>query len=169
MWQARRMWRVLLLVSAVASAEPASCPKPAGKVVFEIDQRADRPRQVTGTSKLWANGVWKDEVFDVDGKRMRWNDGCLDAESLATIRASLKAATWKPIDVEPKCTSDSPRFTIYKYEDRAVFTDRPCSKRGVDPDSRRLLDTLEYWISGTPAHWPNVERCLANPLAKGCN
>lgn len=175
---------LLLVVAATAAAEPAeklSRPrecKPGGGLLVEIAQRADQKAKLTtATTRLYENGSWKTEVFDVDGKSMRTRAGCLDASDVAIIRRSLRRANWKTMRTDMTCRADQPRFTLYKWKARLLYRERSCNGEVLDDDSRRALDLLALYLhapvaldDGGRVQPPRIRpECMENPLAPGCD
>lgn len=73
-------WALGLGFASAASAEPC---KPAGGLLFEIDQRAvPRAKLATAVTRLYANGAWETQIFEAGGKVERTDRGCLDAARL---------------------------------------------------------------------------------------
>ena len=140
------MWRVLvvLLVARLVAAEPAKTCAPAGGVLFEIDQRATGKR-TTATTQLFANGAWRAQSFDIDGKLADTEQGCLDPDVLKAITNALRTARWKTVHAQSTCTL-SPRWSTFKWKKRTLFTERDCSGDTLDVDSAHALDLIEAYI-----------------------
>jgi hypothetical protein len=170
----RRITVLALLTVALspAAAQPQAgrACRPAGRVLFEIDQRVDRKAKLaTSTTRLFENGAWKTVVFDREGTRARTMTGCLEPVDMGSIRARLHDATWRKVrDDEATCQSDSPRFTVYRSRGRAVYTERACSRERLDAESQRALDLITFDLRPPELDGARVPRECMNPLAPGC-
>ena len=171
-------WLVLVLAMAhVAAAEPRTC-KPAGGVLFEIQQRAVKgARLVTATTRLYGSGGWRTEVIDVDGKVARSEAGCLETSELDEVRGELARAEWRTTKSDTHCRADQPRFTRYIWRGRLVYTERTCNAVVLDPVSRHALDEVAFAV-GAPVDLDGARvptrsalpiECLHDPLGPGCN
>ena len=169
---------LLLALAGSVSAGPAHKPsrssecKPAGGLLFEIAQRADhKAKLTTATTRLYENGSWKTQVLDVDGKLMRTHAGCLNASDVTSIRASLRSAKWRTTRTDTRCRADQPRFTLYKWKGRLLYTERTCNIDVLDDESQKALDLVEFYLRApTQLDGGAVpQECLSNPLAKGCD
>ena len=172
------MWRVyailLVALAPIAAADRVEKPrrdcKPAGGVLFEVAQRADRKAKLTtATTRLFENGAWRTEIFDVDGKLARSRSGCLGAADVDSIRKELRSANWTSTRASVTCRADQPRFTLYQWKARLLYTERTCNVEALDDESRHALDIIELHL-----HAPvDLDRggvpCIDNPLARGCN
>jgi hypothetical protein len=150
------------------STDASGC-KPNGGLFFEIDQRADlKVKRITATTKLFANGTWSTEVFDRDGTLAWTSSGCLGSVRLERIRNDLQAATWRVIHRDTLCRADSPRFTIYKWNGRTLYTDRTCNADVLDRASQSVLDQIERMLH-IPDDLDGARACLLPfSLAPGC-
>lgn len=170
---------LLLAVSTAAaeSAKPRAC-SPGGGVLFEIDQRASGKR-TTATTLLYANGAWRSRTFDTDGKLADTEQGCLDGKIVKQIVDALRTAHWTVAHTQPTC-SLSPRWSIYRWKKRSVFTERACSGDALDDDSAKAVDLVEMHVvppdldddDARPRHSHRghlSQECLDNPLARGCD
>ncbi len=158
----------LVRTAAAEPATPARTCKPSGGVLFEVAQHAKHRVLPTSTTRLYANGAWKLEVIDVDGKVARTDAGCLGPSQVKSIRESLRAAPWKTTRSDRTCRVDQPRFTTYRWKHRLLYTERTCNERVLDADSQRALDLVTYYVRPPVDHGSGVP-CLTNPLAKGCD
>ncbi|HSN30390.1 MAG TPA: hypothetical protein VLT45_29075, partial [Kofleriaceae bacterium] len=118
------MWRMLavgMLLATPSFAEPPHAARrcdPAGRVLFEIDQRAAGKR-TTATTLLYANGAWRSKAFDTDGKLASTEQGCLEPEQLERVIAALHGAPWKVTHAKPTCAL-SPRWSTFKWQTRTL-------------------------------------------------
>jgi hypothetical protein len=168
---------IVMAMGATALAQPPQSPprprecKPGGGVLFEVDQLADRRAKLTtATTRLYDNGSWKTEVVDVDGKLARTQAGCLERSQLDNVLADLRNAKWKTTRADVSCRADEPRFTVYKWRGRALYTERTCNVHVLDEDSRRALDLMVFYLKIPNLDGGSLPRgCLENPLAKGCH
>ena len=163
---------LLAILSAAAYADPppptsgAAC-KPSGDVLVEVAQRIDPGHKlITATTKLFANGTVQTDVIDVDGKPMRSSRRCLSRAEVDDIVDDLKTAKWRLTRVAPPCGTKLPRFTVYSWNGKSMFTERACSPTVLDEESRRTIERLSTWLAvpaldGAPA--------CGNPLVKGCS
>lgn len=170
--------RTSIAGSAKDAAPPRSCA-PAGGLLFEIDQLAtSKAKLTTAKTRLYGNGAWKTEFFDVDGKLARTRAGCLEHSQLDSIKAGLRSAKFTTTASDATCRKDDPRFTVYKLKGKTLYTEHSCNVDVLDRDSRGALDLIEYYLSvpsdpdgaGSPrprGHHVTPE-CLADPLASGC-
>jgi hypothetical protein len=168
-----RSVQVIVLVALVRTAAadpatPARTCKPSGGVLFEVAQHARRRVLPTSTTRLYANGAWKLQVIDVDGKVARTDAGCLEPSQVKSIRESLRAAPWKTTRSDRTCRADQPRFTTYTWKHRLLYTERTCNERVLDPDSQRALDLVTFYVTPPVDHGGKID-CLMNPLSKYCN
>lgn len=171
---------VLVLVAHGAVAAPARTCRPAGGVLFEVDQRARRTAKlVMATTRLYANGAWQTRVIDPDGKLVRTEAGCLELSQLADVRAQLTGAAWKTHRADVTCAADQPRFTVYRWKGRALYVERTCNVVVLDEGSRHVLELLALYLQvpddldDAKADWKRYDdgisrKCLDNPLAPGC-
>lgn len=158
---------ILVALAASARADTIAC-KPAGAVVFEIAQRADRGHKlVTATSRLFANGAVETAVVDRDGKLMRSSHHCLEPAVVHAIVDDLKSARWQTARARGPCVSHSPRLTTYAWNGRVVFTERACGE-ALDEPSQRTLARMQAWLR-VPALDEAILDCRENPLAAGCS
>lgn len=171
------MRRITVLALVTVALSPAAAQpqagracRPAGRVLFEIDQRVDRKAKLaTSTTRLFENGAWKTVVFDREGTRARTMTGCLEPVDMGSIRARLHDATWRKVrDDEATCQSDSPRFTVYRSRGRAVYIERACSRDRLDVESQRALDLITFDLRPPELDGARVPRECMNPLAPGC-
>jgi hypothetical protein len=166
---------LVVLMPRLGAADPPSRTRdcvPTGVVLLEVDQSADpRARLVTATTELYDNGAWKTVVIDVDGKVARTRKGCLETAQIDAIRRELNDATWATHRSELSCRSDNPRFTLYKWKSRTVYTERTCNTGALDDSSRHALDIVELYLQ-VPVDLDGATlspTCRENPLAPGCN
>jgi hypothetical protein len=169
---------ILIAVRSIAFADPPQSPprprecKPAGGVLFEVDQLADRRAKLTtATTRLYDNGSWRTEVVDADGKLARTQAGCLEGSQLGNIRADLRNAKWKTTRADVSCRADEPRFTVYKWNGRALYTERTCNVEVLDENSQHALELIGFYLKvpGDLDGGSRPRECLRNPLAKGCD
>jgi hypothetical protein len=160
---------VLVALVRTAAADPARTCKPSGGVLFEVAQHAKRRALPTSTTRLYANGAWKLQVIDVDGKVARTDSGCLEPSQVKSIRESLRAAPWKTTRSDRTCRADQPRFTTYTWRHRLLYTERTCNERVLDVASQRALDLATFYVTPPVDHGGMPHQCLENPLAKGCD
>ena len=143
--------------------------KPTGKPFFEVAQRADPGvKRITATTRLFTNGSWSTEVYDTDGKLARTSSGCLDDARLTRIRDDLQSAKWTVSHRDVVCRSDLPRFTVDKWKDRTLFTDRTCNADVLDHESQQALDRISVVLKIPDDLDGAREACGLNPLAPGC-
>jgi hypothetical protein len=147
------MWRGVVLVWVIATAcesfaEPTSSTaaphtcKPAGSVLFEIDQRVvPAAKRMTASTRLYENGAWKSDVIDVDGTIARSESGCLEPSRLDWVRADLRTARFKTTRTNVTCRADQ-RFTVYKWQGNAVYAERTCNELILDGNSKKVLDRI---------------------------
>jgi len=161
---------VLGALDSIAAADPhhsSSGCKPAGGLFFEVDQRAEPPvKRTTATTRLFANGAWITEVHDRDGTLAQTSSGCLDSVRLETIRNDLLSAMWQVSHKEGLCHADSPRFTVYKWKSRTLYTYRTCNTDVLDPESQSVLERIERLLH-VPEDLDGALACTF-PLAPWC-
>lgn len=162
---------MVALSPAAAQPEAARACRPAGRVLFEIDQRVDgNAKLATSTTRLFENGAWKTVVFDREGTRARTMIGCLEPADMDAIRARLEDANWRKVrDDDVTCHSDSPRVTVYKLRRHTVRTERACNRERLDTASQRALDLITVEVRLPELDGARVPReCMMNPLTPGC-
>ncbi|HEY4179356.1 MAG TPA: hypothetical protein VGM90_21075 [Kofleriaceae bacterium] len=171
------MTRAVLVVAALSSAAfaDAKC-KPAGAVIFQFDQLADKKAKLmTSKTRFYENGAYVTQSFDLHRTLARTDTRCVADERLAHFRELLAAATWKKTDVDAPCTEASPRYTEVRVGRTLVFVDRHCNAKQLDDDSDAALGDF-MWIVHVPT-MDNVRTtsdldprnyCSTNPLASGC-
>ena len=159
------------MIPAIAMADPARECKPAGSVLFEIDQLADADAKLpTATTKLYDNGAWRTDWIDANGKVTRSGGGCLEPKQIDAIRADLRAAKWRVTHNRITCRAHSPRYTTYAWNGRREFTERVCSPDALDDGSWALVKRIREAVHA-PTDLDDAAkqmRCLENPLAAGC-
>jgi len=164
---------VLVVLARSAAADRAPKPtrecKPAGGVLFEVAQRVDgKAKLTTATTRLFENGAWKTEIFDIDGKLARSRSGCLEVADVAGILAELSSAKWKTTRTNATCRADQPRLTLYKWKGRQLYKERTCNVEVLDQQSRHALDLIELHLHAPVDLDRGGEACIDNPFAKGC-
>jgi hypothetical protein len=153
------MQRILTFLAALslacassAAADPATAPqsppppaanacRPSGKVVFEIDHRANEGAKAeTSMLKVYGPGAWTREAADAEGKPQAATSGCLDKAYAKHLASSLRSAPWKVTTARMHCMAVSATFTEYQVDGKVVFTQRLCSGQSLDAKSQAVLD-----------------------------
>lgn len=160
------------LLATACSPRVREC-RPTGSVLLEVDQRAvPQAKLTTATTRLYESGAWTREVMDADGKRVRTEAGCLQPAQLDSILTGLRHATWTTAPSGRSCRADQPRFTVFRWKGRVLYTERTCNAEVLDQDSRAVLDSIEIdlHLPDDPDGPDGLQRvCMQNPLAPGCN
>ena len=156
--------RAALAVLWLCSAAHADPCAPKGDVWFEIDQRAVLKTAARSTTKLWANGAWRSEIVDGDGKVIRRTEGCV---ALKGIVDDVKAAPWKVAHKDITCPLVPMRSTVYVWKGRGLFKADSCRRDTLDAKSAHALDEIELAVK-LPVLDADYQECLDNPQAKGC-
>jgi len=141
-----RGWLVVAIVGAArVAAAAATCPAASGTAMLAIEVRSDappgeQPAPPTSTLELYDNGAIAS--LTARGREQIRKTGCLDAATLKKIRAALAAARWRTVRCTgcATCKRYSTEYSVIRWKGRVVFTQRVCSKDGLDEASQRALD-----------------------------
>jgi hypothetical protein len=134
---------LLVLFATAAHAEPAAKCEAKGTPIFEIYREDSQAPKALRAAKLYDSGAWKFEETDTDGKKTKTDAGCLAADAMKTIKAALADAKWKVTTAAIHCNAISPKFTVYKAHDTAVFEAHVCGGKSLDDASQKAVTELE--------------------------
>lgn len=149
----------LVLLAAVASAEPPPAPRPAaaptckptGGVLFAIDHKVDPGAKLaTSSTKLYGNGAWTHDETDAEGKALAPTAGCLAKTDTGQLETALKAAPWTVTKARMHCMAMSSQFTVFTLNGKTVFTQRLCSGDVLDAKSKAALDAAVAQLERKP-------------------
>jgi hypothetical protein len=130
-----------------APAQPACTTQ--GVPLIEIRDRSETDRETT-TTKIFESGAWI-----ANGER-----GCFDRKELRAIRQAVASAPWKITSSAIACFAYDPNFTEYVVHGKLRFTDRLCSGKTADTETRETIDLIKQELAdevATPSTTPLFE------------
>jgi hypothetical protein len=107
-----------------------------GTPLLEIREGSDTSSAVT-TKKIYNSGAW---TLTSDSESAR---GCFSKKEIRGIRQALQHARWKVTQSPIACFAYDPHFTQYWLNGKLRYTDRMCSGKRADDDTRDALDLVQ--------------------------
>jgi hypothetical protein len=126
-----------------------------GVPLIEIRDRSEIDRPTT-TTKIFESGAWTTET---QGNLER---GCFDRKELRSIRQSVASAPWKVTSSPIACFAYDPNFTEYVVHGKLRFTDRMCSGKQADSETRNTIELIKQELADEHPAPPPVATCNAN-------
>ena len=125
-----------------------------GVPLFEIRERTDEsanPRLARPevTTRIFDSGAW---AVDTDG---HVETGCFDRKELREIRRAVQRAPWTITSSPIACFAYDPNFTEYFVHGKLRFTERMCSGKTADFETREAIDLVKKELAEEhPTHVP---------------
>jgi len=130
----------------------------AGVPLFEMRERSEIAGKPTITTRIFESGAWS-----VDGPFA--DRGCFDRQELRTIRRAVQRAPWRITTSPIACFARGTSFTEYLVHGSLRFTERMCSGKAADAQTRNAIDLVKQELAEEQAPPPVASPPVTGPVS----